>query len=1124
MRLTLRLFLTVTSFLFFNLSLFSQQVAKTITYPASPDGVIGFLEFKPANYNNGQKHPLIIFLHGIGERGNGTSQINNVTANAIPKFCAAGASMQFTVGGKTSSFIVLSPQLSLQYGNWQTYYVKEMIKYAKTNLQVDTNRIYLTGLSLGGGGVWRTITETVGANNSFDAGIAAAAPVCGTQEEDDNNFCTTIGANHLPVWAFHSMDDGTVGVGTTQHAQGLANQCSNMNPIPIFTYYQSGGHSGAWDNAYDTGHITRTINVNGNQQSFTANPNLYEWFLSNTRAPAPTISPIAAQTIALPVSNVTLTGIAQAQGGATIASYAWTLLNGPNIPTINSSATATTTVSGLIQGIYKFSLTVTDNNGLYSVATTNVTVNAAGSPEGYIKQSTGPGQACDDPSSAARIPVYGTSVTNGAIIYQNPALTTIYDGGWNWFSFTPILGGAVQYAFAITPTGVIVQLQTCPGWTAANTPPVANAGSDQTITLPTNSVTLSGSGTGTNGATISSYAWVKTSGPSSGTITSSTTANTTVTGLTQGTYVFTLTVTDNHGLTNSDDVTITVNPVPNTGIGYIKRADGPGQACDDASSTGRTTIYTNAIVDGNKVYTDAAHNTIYDGGWNWYSYTTTIGGATTYAFAITPNGDINQSSTCPYHYKPVVTATASSSSVTLPTSFNTLSGSATASGGATISSYVWTQVSGPNTATIVTPSQSSTVVSGLILGSYNFKLTATDNLQKSGEATVSFVVINQGGGTPNGYITQYNSPQEACGGNTSNGIPVFVNAPTDGNIIYTDAAHTSAYNGDWRWFAYSTTAGGTITRAFALTPTGGIIQSGACPWGSGALPPDVDAGNSQQVVLPTNTATLQGTATPKNGATITSYAWTQVSGPNTAVISTPSSASTQVSGMIAGVYIFKLTATDNNGLSNNANTSVEITSTPTPPTGYIKQSVGAYQACADNSSTGRTTVYITNNTIANSNLVYRDGVHSSIYDGGWNWFSFTPTLGGSVTYAFAITPSGAIIQAGTCPYSALRVSGNNEPISNNATLDIDKKVRLSLYPNPVRNTAVIELISADDRAKTINLYNSTGVLKAKYTWQTNKGKNIFPLKNIPGLAAGLYVVDVRDSNGKSVGNLRFIKL
>ncbi|MEO5639325.1 MAG: hypothetical protein ABIR15_19485, partial [Chitinophagaceae bacterium] len=86
MRTTVRAFMLGLGLLPFCVSVFSQQVAKTIPNSTSPDGVIGFLEFKPKDYGT-QKHPLIIFLHGIGERGNGTSQINGVAANAIPLFC-----------------------------------------------------------------------------------------------------------------------------------------------------------------------------------------------------------------------------------------------------------------------------------------------------------------------------------------------------------------------------------------------------------------------------------------------------------------------------------------------------------------------------------------------------------------------------------------------------------------------------------------------------------------------------------------------------------------------------------------------------------------------------------------------------------------------------------------------------------------------------------------------------------------------------------------------------------------------------------------------------------------------------------------------------------------------------
>ena len=97
---------------------------------------------------------------------------------------------------------------------------------------------------------------------------------------------------------------------------------------------------------------------------------------------------------------------------------------------------------------------------------------------------------------------------------------------------------------------------------APNQPPTANAGNNITLTLPTNSTTLNGSGTDADG-TIASYAWTRVSGPTTFTLGTANAATTTLTNLVQGIYVFRLTVTDNSGATATDDVTVTVNAAVN---------------------------------------------------------------------------------------------------------------------------------------------------------------------------------------------------------------------------------------------------------------------------------------------------------------------------------------------------------------------------------------------------------------------------------------------------------------------------------------------------------------------------------------------------------------------------------
>src|ERR1019366_4723358 len=105
---------------------------------------------------------------------------------------------------------------------------------------------------------------------------------------------------------------------------------------------------------------------------------------------------------------------------------------------------------------------------------------------------------------------------------------------------------------------------------AANIPPTANAGSDQTITLPVNTITLSGSGSDADG-TVANYIWTQISGPSGYNIVNANSPVTDVSGLVQGVYQFQLQVTDNNGAVGTDIMQVTVNaavnisPVANAG-------------------------------------------------------------------------------------------------------------------------------------------------------------------------------------------------------------------------------------------------------------------------------------------------------------------------------------------------------------------------------------------------------------------------------------------------------------------------------------------------------------------------------------------------------------------------------
>ncbi len=178
------------------------------------------------------------------------------------------------------------------------------------------------------------------------------------------------------------------------------------------------------------------------------------------------------------------------------------------------------------------------------------------------------------PTNSITIPVGGAVVSDsdGTIASQSwaqvgatPSVATVS----NSTTLTPTFSNLIQgsYTFRLSATDNLGA--TCTDdmnvtVSNGNIPPVSDAGVDQSITLPSNSVSVSGSGSYDSDGAIISYAWTKTSGPATYTITAPSSMNTSITGLVAGTYVFQLVVTDNGtpGLTGSDTMTVTVSSEP----------------------------------------------------------------------------------------------------------------------------------------------------------------------------------------------------------------------------------------------------------------------------------------------------------------------------------------------------------------------------------------------------------------------------------------------------------------------------------------------------------------------------------------------------------------------------------
>ncbi len=200
----------------------------------------------PAGYddpaNAAKRWPLILFLHGSGERGN----------DAAPVPIHGPATVK--VEGEPLPFIIVSPQC--EPGQWwNAPRVVDVLDEALGRFRADADRVYLTGLSMGGYGAWFTA-------ESAPERFAAVAPLCGGGEPDD-----AARLSGLPIWAFHGDADKSVPIQNTQAMVDAIRAAGGKSVA--FTVYPGVGHD-CWTASY-------------------ALPQLYEWFLANRRGTAPVL-------------------------------------------------------------------------------------------------------------------------------------------------------------------------------------------------------------------------------------------------------------------------------------------------------------------------------------------------------------------------------------------------------------------------------------------------------------------------------------------------------------------------------------------------------------------------------------------------------------------------------------------------------------------------------------------------------------------------------------------------------------------------------------------------------------------------------------------------------------------
>ena len=193
-----------------------------------------YLARLPDGYDDtAEAWPLLLFLHGAGERG---VDLGLVGVHGPLKEAAAGRPMPF---------VVVAPQVPFG-GRWTAARVEAALDDALARFRIDPDRVYVTGLSMGGFGTWE-------AAESFPDRIAAVAPVCG-----GGNWIGLCAARDVPVWAFHGARDRVVPLDRTVVMIEALERCGAS---PRLTVYPDVGHN-AWEKAY-------------------SDPALYDWLLGH---------------------------------------------------------------------------------------------------------------------------------------------------------------------------------------------------------------------------------------------------------------------------------------------------------------------------------------------------------------------------------------------------------------------------------------------------------------------------------------------------------------------------------------------------------------------------------------------------------------------------------------------------------------------------------------------------------------------------------------------------------------------------------------------------------------------------------------------------------------------------
>lgn len=228
-----------------------KQVGQHFVSGALPEQKFGYLLFLPKDYGkDNRKWPVMMFLHGSGERGD---DLNLVKVHGPPKLVESRPDFPF---------IVVSPQCPKDHswsGEIQPHLLVELLDNVLTRFATDHQRVVVTGLSMGGFGSWTLAAR-------YPGRFAAAVPICGGGDPDDASKMTSV-----PFWVFHGAKDTGVPLKLSEE---MVAAVTNAGGSAKLTVYPEAGHD-SWTETFK-------------------NEAVYDWLLAQRRTnsiPLPTVNP-----------------------------------------------------------------------------------------------------------------------------------------------------------------------------------------------------------------------------------------------------------------------------------------------------------------------------------------------------------------------------------------------------------------------------------------------------------------------------------------------------------------------------------------------------------------------------------------------------------------------------------------------------------------------------------------------------------------------------------------------------------------------------------------------------------------------------------------------------------------